>query len=315
MTKEEIVKLFQDPQVEDILKELIKKESPTYILHSGVNNNLQQELMPRYDQAKNEVIYKGSTNSYLVLGADRNAGVGSGKGGRGYSGAAAVDIFAGLGGARPIIDDPTPKNFELDASRIYISQKADIDKYFGIPQYKAKFGNGDIQLEDSDGKAAIAVKSDCVRLIGRENVKIVTQHTGDNSLGDMKELNGIDIIAGYDAVDFDHTPQPMVKGDNLIEALAQIVKSIEDVQSTMANFIDQQIKINNALSRHTHQLNTGKLISSEMVDNGLLENILNIFKDVVPGIIKNNMQFQILLKDYFDMSSEKYINSKHNRVN
>jgi hypothetical protein len=315
MTQEEIVKLFQDPKVEEILSELIKKESPTYINHSGVNNNLQQEVMPEYEQAKNEAVYKGKTNSFIVLGADRNAGRGSGKGGKGYTGAAAIDIFTGLGGARPVIDDKSPKNFEMDASRIYISQKADIDKYFGIPQYKADFGPEAIQLEDSDSKAAIAIKSDCVRIIGRENIKIVTQHTGENSNGDLKPLNGIDIIAGYDALDFEHTPQPMVKGDNLIAALRAIIKTVEKVQSTMADFIDQQIKINNALSRHSHQLNTGKLMSSEMIDNRIFENMMNIFKDVVPGIIKNNMDFQVFLKEYFDLSSEKYINSKHNRVN
>lgn len=315
MTKEEIVKLFQDPKVEEILKELIKKESPTYINHSGVNNNLQQEVMPEYEQAKNETIYKGKTNSFIVLGADRNGGRGSGKGGKGYTGAAAIDLFVGLQGARPVPDGKVPKNFEMDSSRIYISQKADIDKYFGIPQYKANFGTESIQLEDSDSKAAIAIKSDCLRFIGRENIKIVTQHSGENANGDLKPLNGIDIIAGYDILDEEHTPQPMVKGDNLIAALQGIIKTVEQVQSTMANFIDQQIKINNALARHTHQLNTGKMISSEMIDNGIFENIINIFKDVVPGIIKNNMDFQIFLKDYFDMSSQKYINSKHNRVN
>ena len=315
MTKEEVVSLFQDPNVQEILKELIKKESPTYILHSGINNNLQQEVIPEYDQAKNEKIYQGKTNSFIILGADRNSGVGSGKGGKGYTGAAAIDIFVGLGGARPVLDSKVPKNFEMDASRIYISQKADIDKYFGIPQYKANLGPNSLQLEDSDGKAALAFKSDCVRIIGRENVKIVTQHSGENSNGDLKELNGIDIIAGYEIFDEEHMPQPMVKGDNLIAALQGIIKTIEQVQSTMANFIDQQIKINNALSRHTHQLNTGKMMSSEMIDNGIFENIINIFKDVVPGIIKNNMDFQVFLKNYFDMSSEKYINSKHNRVN
>lgn len=54
-------------------------------------------------------------------------------------------------------------NFALDASRIYISQKCDIDHYFGLPP-------GDSGRKR--GEAAIGIKSDHVRVIGRETVKI-----------------------------------------------------------------------------------------------------------------------------------------------
>ena len=138
------------------------------------------------------------------------------------------------------------KDFKNDSARIYISQKSNIDEYFDIPKINVKLGNTSIPLEDSNNKSAVASKADVVRLIGRENIKLVTFHKGLNSQSKKTSDGGIDIIAGCNALNSDKTlsVQPMVKGNNLVQLLKEMIKMIEDVQSTVASFMEKQKKIN-----------------------------------------------------------------------
>ena len=79
-------------------------------------------------------------------------------------------------------DTVVGNNFALDASRIYISQKCDIDHYFGLSP-------GDTGRKT--GEAGIGIKSDHVRVIGRETVKI---HAG---AGQFENLGHKHQIAHY----------------------------------------------------------------------------------------------------------------------
>jgi hypothetical protein len=320
MDEQKIKDLFLDPDIQDLLKQYIQEQADAYIIHSGVLNNLQQELRPIYDQTLNEVVYSGKTNCMIILGGDRNAGPGSGYGGKGKTGAASIDIVVGHLGPRPvrtINNSPVraSKNFNLDSARIYISQKADIDKYFGIPQYQVNIGNNVCALENSKGKSAVANKADCVRLIGRENIKLVTQHLGLASTNDDVALGGIDLIAGYDVPDLRHAPQPMVKGDNLLEAMKAVIKMVEELQSTLSNFVDEQVKINSTMLRHVHQVDTGAAITGEVVDNDIQTRINKIYQEIIPAIIRNFQKFKLMNDNYLDATSDKYINSFFNRVN
>ena len=116
------------------------------------------------------------------------------------------------------------KSTQLDAARIYISQRADIDspEYFNLAE--GKVGN-------LTNRSAIAIKADSVRIIGREGIKLVTstdtysggagQFIGDN-------IQGIDLIAGNNDSDL----QPIVKGDDLAKILDDLLELVTHVQSS-----------------------------------------------------------------------------------
>jgi len=300
------------PGYSDLVSELEKNESPSLTSYSGIENQFQTEIKPTFHQTTAETVYSGKTNCLIIMGNDRPGSPGTGYGSKGGGGCATIDIVAGHLGKRPIMDTAASKNLDLDAARIYITQKTDVDANFNIPQYGVELDNLSIPLENSKGKSAVVAKADCVRLVARENIKIVTQHLGDTSLDGSKYLGGIDIIAGCD-VPGTSAPQPMVKGNNLTAALASIVTAIETVQSNLSDFIDLQNKMNSEMLSHTHQAGIG--ITSDIIQKESLRQISNVMRTVIPNIIATNMNFQILMSDYLDSTSEKYINSLHNRVN
>ncbi len=289
---------------------------------SGINNTQTNEIKTNFNSTEGEKVIEGDTNCFIILGRDRNAGIASGMGGKGHTGAAAIDIVAGHMGYAPINklyfeEKKTDKDFKNDAARIYLSQMSDIDEYFEIPKIQMKLGNNMLDLEQTKGTSAIGIKADNVRIISRESIKIVTNHNGVNSLNRKASNGGIDIIAGYNLATLDPhmSLQPMVKGNNLVELLKEIVRRMEDVQATVATFLEKQGNINNLFLEHTHQSgNAGEETSRLIQEQGRMENF-KLLTDVLPDILKNFIGKASLEGVYFTASSPKYINSIWNRVN
>jgi len=196
---------------------------------------LQQEILepvPHYNQAPSENVIRGKNNTIIIMGRDRPAGENSGKGKGAATHIGCIDIIAGMSGMLARETDSkgtkvlTNKNPSLDAARIYISQRADIDS----PEY---FNLAPGSVGNLSNRSAIAIKADSVRIIGREGIKLVT--SGDNYSGAAglfigDNIQGVDIIAGNDDSDL----QPMVKGDDLAQLLDNMLEIIVDVQSTAA---------------------------------------------------------------------------------
>ena len=135
-------------------------------------------------------------------------------------------------------------SYKLDAARITVSQKGNVDEDFGI-----RPGG----IGTSRNKSFVAVKGDDVRLVGREGIKIVTGTDDENSQGAKNDLpRGIDLIAGND----DQDMQSMVKGENLIECIDEMLKNISDVNGILIDFITQQMIYNSAIAFHTHTVAT-----------------------------------------------------------
>src|SRR5690606_205536 len=150
---------------------------------------------------------------WIVLGRDRPGSRITGYGGRGDTQAGSIDLVVGRGSwlAKSHNDDGekmyAEPNFDFDAARIHVSQKTDIDKNFNLVP-----GN----VGDSRTRSGIGIKADGVRIIGREGIKLVTGVDRVNSQGgDIESVRGVDIIANND----DRDLQPLVKGNNLTEAL------------------------------------------------------------------------------------------------
>lgn len=290
--------------------------------YSGVGNKNLRELTTHFASTEAESVIRGSSNSFIILGKDRNAGEDSGYGGIGASGASCIDLFAGHMGSRPFGDIngvkiPADKDFINDASRVYISQLADVDDYFQIPKVQMKMGNQFLDIEASKMLSTVAAKADTIRLIGRENIKIVTFHRGLNSRNKESYDGGIDIVAGCNVAPYDKTLslQPMVKGENLLSLFRTIITIIENIQSTTNAFIMQQIDFNAAISKHVHQSGAAGMPSSQMLDSGTKSINFQLLKDIVPKIISDKVEIRTATEEYLRPLNDKYINSVWNRVN
>ena len=207
---------------------------------------------PGYIQSDDEWV-KSKGNSFIVLGLDRPSNIFSGFGGSKNTQCAAIDIVAGRLGYRArsntkkgtaVHADP---NFRHDAARIYLSQKSDPDGYFGLAE--GSVGNTSM---DSP-RSTVVLKADTVRMVARENIKLVTRTDSQNSQGSplgnaFVGGYGIDLIALNDDKDL----QPMVKGENLKDCLKAIIETIHDIRDLFDNFVEEDRKLTQALLKHTH---------------------------------------------------------------
>ena len=227
-------------------QEIIDWDSPQ--AETGIKNSIifDPTNTHKFNNALCETVYQGRDNTWIVLGRDRPGGFDSGYGGLAHLRAGAIDIVAGrLSSMDARMDSgPVNTNFGADASRIYISQKSDVDINFSIPPGKTGM---------SEAKSAIAIKADAVRVIARESLKLVTNT-------DSKLANGADAYVGVGVQliakcedDIDHKKmQPIPKGDNLIAAFDELVKRVIQLNGIVANFLKTQQEYNKKLADHTH---------------------------------------------------------------
>lgn len=217
------------------------------------------EPNPNYLVADAETISQGKCGSIIIQGRDRPGSIKSGMGsglpraatqgvdtplsqrtaqvglpkGAPVSHAACIDLIAGLSGVlkrevdasgEPVL---TNKHTELDCSRIYMTQMAhDIDspEYFNIAKAT---GEGSMT-----GRGAIVIKSDLVRVVAREGIKIVTGtdiYQGSRGMNVEGTPGTIALIAGNDASSL----EPMVKGNQLVTVIDKTTDLIDDLQSSV----------------------------------------------------------------------------------
>lgn len=280
---------------------------------SGIGNSSAVEPKPTYIKAGNQTIYPSlQTNALISMGNDRPSSILSGHGGEGGTQCATIDIVAGL--ASPVktelYADP---NMKMDAARIYISQRTDVDNNFELVNGNA--GN-------SKNKSAIAMKADGIRIIAREGIKLVTKTDVHNSAGEKIEENiGIDIIA----LNNDDSLQPMVLGENLTDCLTEMINQMDELQNRIQVFIDNQERFNSKVANHTHYgtiashpvLNlpcVSTLASPQLVVNNLANKVDNFF-NVNIGYYGQKVNFAGTINRYLTAGSKRYISSKYNRVN
>jgi len=260
---------------------------------------------PRYAKGNLERVIEGNSNSLIVLGKDRRAGIYDGYGGIGGTNAGSIDLVTGLGGDSPKLIDSNGqtlfynKDFQDDSARIYISQKTSLDDYLGLSQH------------DSEGKSGILLKSDVVRIIGRENIRLHTYVDPKNSRGDISRFSGVDLIAGKD----DKNLQSIPKGENLISYLSNIEKQFGNVLSILDSLVDTNINLVDEVSKHTHispffakhTLQSEKLLATSVsIKSQLQEAKKNI------RAVKYNST--LLTQKFLKPTSETFINSRYHNV-
>ena len=291
-------------------------------------NKRMQAVVNREDNDCELVLGRGpDNNAFIVIGNDRTDKPHTGYGGKGHTQCDAIDIVVGLGGTTPKEVDSsdgevkTNPNFFVDAARIYISQKTDVDKNFGVGEFgqsEKKPQNGEETGEKDIGKygakSAVAIKADNVRLIGRESIRLVTGTDAKNSQdGDVLAKSGIEIVAMNDTT----TLQPMVLGDNLQTALITIIDNISSLAKIMHGFSKYQMKMNQAVQNHTHVtpfFGLPALPSTVAIAGGIVCDLESATKTEL-SILKHLTNLQGLKHNFFAESGESFINSRLNKVN
>jgi len=279
----------------------------------GVAGDPSVEPIPEFIQTASEKVITNHQNSWIVLGRDRPGTMLSGKGGAGDTGCASMDLVVGRLSANPMAKTPQDKtiyvnpDFTRDAARIYISQKTDIDKNFGLEDGATGSGN-------MKNRSAIAVKADVIRVIGREGVKIISGGDTVNSQNArITELRGIDLIAyGQDS-----ELQPLVKGENLSDALNSIATQVDNLAAVVKGLLITQMTLNQAFVEHTHAspfFFNPTTPSFEAMQAGP-KALMDHFQYTISGLdtVRSNVKY-FQEKYLNNMMSNAHINSRHNKT-
>jgi len=236
-------KAFDRSSLPASLKKDIGRQPPALSLDRvGIQGDALIEAVPNYNRRPSEKVIEGANNASIVLGRDRPGEVGSGYGNE--TGAGNIDLVVG----RVSRDIRTQEagavsvdtNLSADASRIYISQKTDVEKNFGL--HPGASGH-------SIARAAIAIKSDKVVLVGREGLGLYSGGDALNSQGGaIRSVPPIDILAG----NIGETREPAVKGKSLRKNLKDVIARIDELNSVLDAFMTYQMDFNTAIQNHQH---------------------------------------------------------------
>ncbi len=325
----------------NITPDFLIKEVQDGTKRPGLLHSAYYEEMPTFEKAGCEFAYpddkyvsstgdkaggKDRLNCQIVFGRDRPSHLLSGYGKIGGQPCASIDIVAGRmssankkkGFFKKVLD-PVKRdslvgnNFFSDASRIYISQKCDIDHYFGLPP--GDFGR-------PKGEAAIGIKSDHVRLVGRDSVKIFAGGSRASNLGPRGELNSNGEELVDPRIEFitntDKEVQPIVLGGNLSEFLGELLDRLSNIEEAFVQQNINIIKLQAAVAGHFHigggvgYVTVGP--DPILASSALSEIPLNIQK--IQNHIGSALNFQIMKANYLGLpgaESAKYaIKTKKN---
>ena len=310
------------------MQEKIKSSAglnPTGAPSTGLNASRIWEGVPKFIQSKCETVYPGNpsrTNAQIVIGRDRQDAIPTGEGGKGHTQCGSIDLVAGRSAADPQTSLYVNPNFESDAARIYISQRTNIDQYFGL-----KAGNVGLSKQ----KSAIGMKADSVRIISREGIKLVTMPARTKmSMGTKtKTFYGIDLNAGNQGDDEDprapysseeprRALQPIPLGDNLVYSLKQILKLINDTNTRLDSLAKNQYLINALVTSHIHVTPIGPAgiptLPSPSLAAGCVNPSIKIFSDVIMKSYPASMNEAAVRLNYFTSDGQYYILSRQNRT-
>lgn len=185
-------------------------------------------------------------------------------GSRDLNGLPKVSAYKRSGGS-PLLAD---RSFHNDASLIYLSQKTDIDSMMGL---------GGIEFSEAENRnnynealtetfagllgiskynvkkavaphAAIAIKSDNVRVVGRESIRLQIFSEKNAQGGNRDRTHGISLIGGGNP----SKAQPIVLGYNLVSSFRHLKDALQTLSGAFRQFVQYQCIVNNFVASHEH---------------------------------------------------------------
>jgi len=320
----------------------------------GIDCGNLPEPLAEFAKADCEEITSGKNNSYIVLGRDRPSSKHTGYGGKGAPQCGMIDLVAGRmscedgpvntftstdGVTQPVLVDPmfipyrplthglsrneVPVEWASDAARVYICQMTDIDENFNLPEGA---------VGHSEGKSAVGIKADAIRIIGNEGIKICTNIDGTNSSGYLTTKSGIDLIANgegsKDNIEFTRdgsktllargpSLQPLVKGDNLRACLDEVVEELIKLQSTMQGFITDVITANVRIGMHMHPppIPYIPVLTDADLMNATTDINNTLATKSLASVKAHSSNFENIKNKFLERNGKCFINSKYNNTN
>ena len=295
-------------------REILDSESITNFTDlSGLGCKPILEARVRRNQALGEKQFTSTTcNAGMTIGPDRNDYLSTGYGGEGIAGAASIGLTAGLGGAYGMecLPDGTPvltnPSWTVDAARVDLSQRTDIDSNLKIPSSAGPA---------AEGMSGVGIKADAIRLVSRGDggIRLVAGADVRDSQGQkILQDSGVTLIGGIG----DEEPQPLVKGQNLIEALETMTDQTADLREIVNSFIKYQRGFNDKIMSHNHNSPFYALTTAPSF-NLLFEGFKSMFQltaESEGGCISSITNQSMDKNNYFSPIGEKYILSALNRT-
>ena len=272
--------------------------------NSGINGINKNENIPNFKQAKHEKIIHNN-NSHIVLGRDRIGNRTQGYGAKGFDDCSSIDLVAGRYFDKNSLSDFIDNDFSKDRTRIYISEKCDIDFAFGL------------NIEEnyqSIGKSSIGIKADAVRIIGDEGIKLITKVNEKNSLdGHIITNSGIDLCANNDFKKL----QPIPKGDNLIKLLEDVYTKLDDITNVVDTLCDIVSGSLDLAGFHTHICTAPGVPSAPSIEGLAFSKVnqLRIITELKTTIANYKINLEFTKNSYLKEYGNNYINSNYNKVN
>ena len=268
---------------------------------------LPAEPYLRYKAAPGEFV-TSLGDAYIVLGKDRPAGLDSGY--FGETNCSTIDVVTGRLGAvgqkiqETDTDARSENNFTLDAARVYISQRTDIDDNFGLTEFLQKVGSVDGAAKNKSA---------------RESIKLVTMTDQFNSTNNnIKGKYGIDLIGGANINEPNYDLQPMIKGGNMVDAMNGIVEHLAQLDTQFA-MVDKMIaQLTTAMVGHVHvpTIPFTPFTSPPVDPVSISNNVLTYIDNIMQVVEINLRQFNhgAYKASYLMDGSPTYICSKLNKT-
>lgn len=214
--------------------------------------------------------------------------------------------------------------YVMDAARIYISQKTDIDHAFDIVpglqnpspdplDHPKNFNKSEKQCSP---RSAIGMKADEIRLYSRQGIKLVTGNEPVNSVGgNIAATYGIDLIAG----NIEGKQEPLVKGFKLVKALQELVTLISDITGIVSTLFQIQFGYNIAVGSHWHPepvlLGMPGIPSPVLVKSAMPILITELMSKLLTSLFNMEVNLGGYQVNYLTIAEEGYINSSYNSTN
>lgn len=224
----------------------------------------------------------------------------------------------------------TVRSMHNDASVIYLSQKTDIDSILSLggcdpsdvwdssnysddatktQSLAALMGIGKYHVPKAPAPhGAIAIKSDNVRLVGRESIRLQIYPESVNAQGgDRLATYGISLVGSGEPA----SVQPSVLGYKLVGSYKHLQEALLVLKKSVNLFMKEQMSINSILADHEHV--NGPLGLTEMLLP--FSEIVKMNNLKMEGIVNMNLntftaRMGTFLSDY-TKPGDKYILSKN----
>jgi len=292
------------------IEALDRKQRAELFVHGAFGTSNPQAEINRLATPSQKETRSG--NAFIICGPDTTGHHASGYGGKAHTQCDSILLTAGMGGSKPKQSSEdgelvyTNPNFFVDAAMIYISQKTDTDTNFAIGKEE--------NYDKSEGKSGIIVKADHVRLVGRESLRLITNTDTKNSQGgDIHSWNGIWLMANNDEDEL----QPMVKGDNLVDALEKMSDHLKQLTKFFHSYVRHQQKYNRALATHQHfaPFFAIETTPSKELPPESIKNAIKVMTGTELSVLKSLHNYTGFKKNFLMEHGPSFINSTSNKTN